>query len=139
MNKTAVLFLGANNSARSLMAEALLRHHAADRFDAFSCGLSATLVHPLTLRALEERKIDASRLRSKDVATYLGRLAPKYAIIVCQPSEKESPTTFPFPAKVLRWPFENPMTVDGTEESQLSRFRRVRDQIEQSILEWIGR
>lgn len=82
-----VLFLCTRNSARNLIAEALVRQIAGDRFEVLSAGLRSGEVHPLTRQVLEEKGIDTSELRSKGVETVMGRVGITYAIVVCEEAE----------------------------------------------------
>ena len=84
MKKRRILFLCTHNSARSQMAEGLLRHLAADRFEAYSAGTEATRVRPLAIRAMAELEIDISAQASKTLERYLG--APFDAVITISPA-----------------------------------------------------
>ncbi|MHB0875776.1 MAG: arsenate reductase ArsC [Anaerolineae bacterium] len=137
MSKPKVLFLCTHNSARSQMAEGLLRHLAGDRFDAYSAGLEATTVHPLALRAMAEIGIDVGGQRSKALTEYLGKVDFGYVITVCGNAEERCPL-FPGAAARLHWPFDDPAAVRGTEEERLAAFRRVRDEIAARIRQWVG-
>jgi arsenate reductase (thioredoxin) len=132
-----VLFLCTHNSARSLMAEALVRHLAGERFEVLSAGLRPGDVHPLTRRVLEERGIDTSTLRSKGLETIMGRIGIKYAIMVCEEAEMACPRIYPFAVQTLRWPFEDPAAATGNEATQLAKFREVRDTIERRLRSWL--
>lgn len=131
-----VLFLCTRNSARSLMAEELLRRIASDRFEVLSAGLQPGEVHPLTRQVLGEIGIDPSGLRSKGLDKIMGRLGIKYAIVVCQEAEMACPRIYPFAVQTIRWPFEDPAS-GGNEEELLARFRAVRDSIEWRIRCWL--
>ncbi|MBI1361531.1 MAG: arsenate reductase ArsC [Alphaproteobacteria bacterium] len=137
MNKQRVLFLCAHNAARSQMAEALLRKHAGDRFDVVSAGLEPTAVHPLTVRVLNEVGVDLSGHRAKGLDGLMGKTTFQLAIIVCERTQKNCPTIYPFALQRLDWPFEDPAEAQGTEEERLQKFRDVRDQIEARILDWL--
>ncbi len=136
MSKSNVLFLCTSNSARSQMAEGLLRKHAGDRYEALSAGLEPTTVHPLAIRAMNEVGIDISGQRSKSVKEYLGKIALGHVIFVCARAEKNCPYLYP-PLVPESWPFEDPAACQGTEEERLERFRQVRDQIEARIKAWL--
>ena len=122
-----VLFLCVHNSARSQMAEGLLRAWAGDRFEAFSAGSQATLVRPLAIRAMAELGIDISSQHSKTVADFAGQRVD-YAITVCDESCEACPY-FPGAQHQLHWVFDDPAAATGTEDEQLAVYRRVRDEI----------
>ena len=138
MQKENVLFLCTGNSCRSQMGEALLRERAGDRFDAFSAGMQPKGIHPLTIQVLKEIGIDTSKLRSKDVSEYLGRLTVHHLIVVCENAEGSCPRTFPVMGDRQFWPFEDPPAFQGTDEEKLAKFRQVRDQIDQRIQMWLA-
>jgi len=135
--KRKTLFLCTGNSCRSQIAEALLRHHAGDRFEVFSAGLEPKPIHPLTLEVLEEKGIDSSAQRSKDVTEYLGKARFEYLIIVCDGAAHSCPTAFPGVQNRLLWPFEDPAAFEGDEHETLAKFREVRDQIDARIQQWL--
>lgn len=136
--KPCVLFVCTHNAARSQMAEVLLRSRANDRFRACSAGFEPTEVHPLTLQVLEERGLDASGLRSKPTKDFLGRVAVRYAIIVCEQAEAKCPHIYPFAANTLYWGFEDPAASEAlSSEMQLAKSRRVRDDIDERIQTWL--
>lgn len=120
---TRVLFVCTGNSARSLMAEALLRRHGGDRFEVHSAGTEPRGVNPLTLRALAERGIDASWARSKSVDEFRGQTFD-YVITVCDQARQVCPV-FPGVHQSLHWGYEDPAEATGTEEERLAVFRRV--------------
>lgn len=136
--KPCVLFLCTHNAARSQMAEALLRHHAGDRYDACSAGMEPTDVHPLTRVVLDEVGVDATGLRSKAVGELLGRTRVRTAIVVCAQAAESCPKLFPFAMDVLQWPFDDPSRVEGSPELQLAAFRRTRDAIDSRLREWLA-
>ena len=119
------------------MAEALLRKHAGDRFDVYSAGLNPDRIHPMVEPVMKEIGLDVSGQRSKGVQEYLGRLTAHYLIVVCENAERNCPKIFPGPGERLFWPFDDPAAVEGTEEVQLEAFRRVRDQIDARLREWL--
>jgi arsenate reductase len=131
-----VLFLCTGNSARSLMAEALLRHWAGNRFEVYSAGLSPRGIHPLTLQVLEEISVDTLPLRSKGVEELIDKVHFDVVITVCSNAEEHCPF---FPGKVLRmhWPCEDPAAVKGSLTLRLFAFRQARDQLETAILNWL--
>ena len=135
MNKQRVLFLCTHNSARSQMAEGFLRSMAADRFEAQSAGTEKTSVHPLAIRAMAERGIDITAHTSK-VFTDQMRQSGDYLITVCDDANEQCPLVPGFQNR-LHWSFEDPSRSGGTDEQRLAAFRRVRDQIEARLSEWL--
>ena len=136
-DKPRVLFVCTHNAARSQMAEALLRQHAGERFEASSAGLDPTEVHPLTRQVLAEVGVEASGLFAKPLRDFLGRASVRYAIIVCQRAEESCPRIFPFATRTLVWSFDDPAALEGSGERQLAKFRRVRDEIDGRIRQWL--
>jgi arsenate reductase len=136
--KPVVLFLCTANSARSQMAEAILRHRAGDRFEACSAGLEPKTVHPLTFHVLEEVGIDTSGLHAKRVGDFLGRTTVTHAIVVCEKAQRNCPRIFPFALENAYWPFEDPVGFDGDEIAVTAKFREVRDQIDHRIEKWLA-
>lgn len=128
MSKAKVLFLCTGNSARSQMAEALLKRAAGDRFEAHSAGLAPSPVHPLTVAALAEIGIDIGDQRAKSVREYLGRMHFGYLITVCDEADANCPI-FPGVSIRMHWSVEDPVAAAGTEEERLAVFRRVRDEL----------
>ena len=125
MEKTKVLFLCTHNSARSQMAEGLLRHLAGDRFEVMSAGTEATHVRPLAVRAMDEVGIDISGQESKTLDRYVGEPSD-YVITVCEEANEACPF-FPGAAERLHWSLPDPAAAQGTEEERLEVFRSVRD------------
>jgi arsenate reductase len=136
MANTKVLFLCTGNSARSQMAEALLRKYASDRFEAYSAGLEPGVVNPYTIKVLEEIGVDTSQHSSKPLTTYLGKVHFGYLITVCGNAEKNCPV---FPGMGIRqhWPLEDPAAFQGTPEETLVKFREIRDQIDERVRDWL--
>jgi arsenate reductase (thioredoxin) len=129
--KQRVLFLCTHNSARSQMAEGLLRQLVGDRFDAFSAGSEATHVRPLAIRAMAELGIDISRQESKTFDRYL-REPFDYVITVCDQANDSCPI-FPGGKRRLHWSLPDPSQAQGSEDEQLAVYRRVRDELRQHI------
>ncbi|ABG05789.1 protein tyrosine phosphatase [Rubrobacter xylanophilus DSM 9941] len=129
--RTRVLFLCTHNSARSQMAEGLLRHLGGDRFEAHSAGTEATGVRPEAVRAMAEIGVDISSQESKTLHRYLGE-AFDYVITVCDAANEACPA-FPGAGRRLHWSFEDPSAASGPEEERLAAFRRVRDGIGERI------
>jgi arsenate reductase len=129
--KAKVLFLCTHNSARSQMAEGLLRHLAGDRFEAHSAGTEVTHVRPLAIRAMDEIGVDISGQESKTLARYL-REPFDYVITVCDDANEACPF-FPGAKMRLHWSLPDPSAAKGAEEERLSVFRTVRDRIRDRV------
>jgi arsenate reductase len=130
-----VLFLCTHNSARSQMAEALLRHVGGERFEVASAGTEATGVRPLAVRAMAEIGIDVRAHTSKTLDRFLGE-SWDYVITVCDSANQACPI-FPGATTRLHWSFEDPSATTGSEEQRLAVFRRVRDEIRSRLEEWL--
>ena len=126
-DRARVLFHCTHNSARSQMAEGLLRHLAGDRFEAHSAGTEATHVRPLAIRAMEEVGVDISGQESKTLERYLGEPFD-YVVTVCDAANEACPV-FPGAKSRLHWSFRDPSLATGDEEERLAVFREVRDEI----------
>lgn len=137
--KQSVLFLCTQNSARSQMAEGFLRHLAGDEFEAYSAGVSPTdEVHTHAVEAMAEVGIDISGQYPKGLGTYLGKRGFNYLVIVCDRAERECPKTFPGVGTRFSWIFDDPRAGDDLpEDESLERFRKIRDQIELKIKEFL--
>jgi arsenate reductase (thioredoxin) len=118
-----VLFVCTGNSARSVMAEALLRKRGGAAFEVHSAGTEPKGINPLTLRVLEEAGIDASWARSTSVSEYLGQHFD-YVITVCDQARQSCPV-FPGVHESLHWGYEDPADAEGSEVERLAVFRRV--------------
>jgi arsenate reductase len=136
MTKAKVLFLCTGNSARSQMAEGLLRHAAGDRFEAFSAGYEPSSVHPLAVQAMAEIGIDISAQRAKSVAQFFGRTHFGYLITVCDKAAANCPT-FPGISQRLHWPLRDPAAAPGSEAQRLAVFRTVRDDLAGRIADFV--
>lgn len=131
-----VLFVCTGNSARSVMAEALLRRHGGDRFDVHSAGTEPRGVNPLTVRTLAESGIDASWARSKSVAEYLGQRFD-YVVTVCDQARQACPV-FPGVHESLHWGYEDPADATGTDDERMVVFRRVFTQLGERIQQFVA-
>ncbi len=124
MNKKRVLFVCTGNSARSQMAEGLLRNMAGDEFEVFSAGTAPKGIHPKSIQVMNEAGIDISGQRSKSIDEFLGQPFD-YVITACDRARQNCPVmpgSTPF-----HWGFDDP--AEAPEESQTESFRRVRDEI----------
>ena len=127
--RTRVLFLCTHNSARSQMAEGLLRHLAGDRFEAFSAGTEATRVRPEAIRAMGELGVDISGQRSETLDRYLGEFFD-FVVTVCDDANESCPV-FPGAKTRLHWSFPDPSS--AAEAERLPAFREARDGIRARI------
>ncbi len=136
MPKSKVLFLCTGNSARSQMAEALLRKYAGERFEVFSAGLEPQGINPFARKVMQEIGFDLNGHYSKDVSEFLGKTYFGYVITLCDNAESQCPI-FPGASIRLHWPLEDPAGFQGSEEEKLNRFREIRDQIRERIESWM--
>jgi len=135
MMKKKVLFLCTGNSARSQMAEGLLRHLAGDKFDVFSAGVNPAQVNPLAIKVMSEIGIDISHHRSKSAMEFIGQKF-NYVITVCDNARQTCPV-FPGEYEKIHWDIEDPAEARGNEEERLSIFRKIRDKIKENILSFL--
>jgi len=119
------------------MAEGFLRHHAGDRFEAFSGGADVGKLNPTALEVMKEAGIDISGHRSKDVSEFLGQNF-HYIIRVCEKAKEACPV-LPGAIWYLDWGLEDPAAAKGTPFERLAVFRRVRDEIEGRVLDFIAK
>ncbi len=148
MDKMKVLFLCEHNSARSQMAEGLLRHLYGEKYEVFSAGANPTQVNPLAIKVMAEIGIDISKQYSKsieefrnkeiDLVVSVCRSSPKLMCSLCSsPIVLGKPeiinTTIPGAKRYLHHGFNDPSEVDGGDEERIMAFRRARDDIKQWI------
>ena len=126
-DKKRVLILCTGNSARSQMAEGLLRHDAGDRFDVFSAGIQPKRVRPEAITVMRELGIDISGHRSKGVEEFAGK-SFDYVLTVCDNANETCPV-FPGHGMRIHQTFDDPAVMKGTDEERLAIFRRVRDEL----------
>jgi len=131
MAKQKILIVCTGNSARSQMAEGLLRHEGGDRFDVFSAGTHPTRVRPEAIAVMLEIDLDISGQHSKSINEFMGTQLD-FVITVCDSANEACPV-FPGIGQRLHWPFEDPAAVVGSEELRKAAFRRIRDQIQARI------
>jgi arsenate reductase len=122
-----VLFVCTGNSARSLIAEALLRSHGGSDFDVFSAGVAPKGINPFTLRVLGEAGISTAGLHSKSVDDYLDEPFD-YVITVCDRARQSCPV-FPGRHNALHWGLDDPAEAEGTEAQKLAAFRRTTTEV----------
>jgi arsenate reductase len=134
VDKRRVLILCTGNSARSQMAEGLLRHDSGGRFEVESAGTKPSFVRPEAIAVMRELGIDISGHRSKSVDDFEGQTFD-FVITVCD-NARESCPLFVSSANRLHHSFEDPAALDGSEEERLALFRRVRDQLRDYLAEF---
>ena len=139
MNKPRILFLCTGNSARSQMAEALLRAHAGEHFEVHSAGLEPKgYILPEVLEVMKERGLDMLGQTSKGVEEYLGKTAFSHTITVCGDAEENCPAIFLSMGKHEHWPFDDPAKFRGNDSERLAFARQIRDEIEARIWQWLA-
>ena len=131
MVRQRVLFICTHNSARSQMAEGLLRQFAGDRFEAYSAGTEATAVRPEAIKVMAEIGIDISTQTSKTLDRYLSEPFD-WVITVCDRAQQTCPV-FPGADRTAHWSFDDPSEATGTEEERLAVYRRVRQEIAERL------
>jgi len=139
--KKKILILCTGNSARSQMAEGLLKHITKDEYEVFSAGTKSSHVRPEAIKVLAEVGIDISRNRSKSVDEFAGQKI-NFVLTVCDNAKEVCPY-FPAKTKLIHHSFEDPAEIQGDEETRIEAFRQTRDQIrkylENSFCEIIGK
>ena len=131
-----VLILCTGNSARSQMAEGLLRHMAGDVYEVASAGVSPSRVRPEAIEAMREIGIDISQHRSKSVDEFTNQKID-YVITVCDNAREHCPI-FPGESKQIHWSFDDPAAAEGDEVARLAVFRRVRDEISERLRAFVN-
>ena len=134
--KISVLILCTGNSARSQMAEGLLRHDAGEKFEVASAGVAPSHVRPEAIAVMSELGIDISTHRSKSVDEFTGREFD-YVITVCDNANEQCPV-FPGQTKRIHWSFADPAAAEGDEPQRMSVFRKVRDEIRERLKEFVA-
>lgn len=129
--KQRVLILCTGNSARSQMAEGLLRDIAGSRFEVYSAGVDPSFVRPEAIAAMREIGIDISRHRSKSVDEFAGQQFD-YVITVCDNANQQCPM-FPGKTERIHWSIADPASVSGDDETRLAAFRSARDELRERL------
>jgi arsenate reductase len=130
-----VIFVCTGNSARSQLAEAILRREGGDAFEVVSAGVEPKGVNPLTLRVLDEAGIDIRAARSKSVEEYVGQPFD-YVVTVCDRARESCPV-FPGGRQTLHWDFDDPAEASGTDAERMAVFRRVMAEIAEYVRRFI--
>jgi arsenate reductase len=137
MPRPAILVLCTGNSARSQMAEAILRRAVGDRYEVLSAGTEpAPRVNPFAVEVMAEAGYDLSGQFPKHLERYLGRAPVRTVIIVCDGAAKSCPAIWPGAFERLLWPLPDPAAVDGSDEERREAFRAIRDELERRVATW---
>jgi len=131
-----ILILCTGNSARSQMAEGLMRSEAGTGHQVFSAGTKPGSVRPEAIAVLGELGIDISGHRSKSVHEFGGQTFD-YVITVCDNARDHCPIV-PGDTVRLHWSLEDPAAVEGTEDERLAAFRRIRDQLRKRVRTFVA-
>ncbi|HUI41328.1 MAG TPA: arsenate reductase ArsC [Terriglobia bacterium] len=137
VERKRVLILCTSNSARSQMAEGLLRHDAGTPYEVSSAGTKPTQVRPEAIAVMREIGIDISGHHSKSVDEFRGR-AFDSVITVCD-NARESCPVFSSGTERIHWSVQDPAAVQGTEEVRLDAFRRIRDDLRARLRDFAAR
>ncbi len=129
--KLRVLILCTGNSARSQMAEGLMRHESGGAMEVFSAGTKPSRLRDEAVAVMAEIGIDISAGRAKSLDEFVGQ-AFDYVITVCDNAAESCPV-FPGATQRLHWPFEDPAAVEGDREQREAAFRKARDRIRERI------
>ena len=131
--KQHVLFLCTGNSARSQMAEAILRQIAGDEYIAYSAGTQPRGVHPRTIEVMDEIDVDIRQQKSKNIDLFVDQQFD-FVITLCDRAKERCPA---FPgAALIHWGFDDPTETCGDRDIELRQFRKVRDEITRRIRLW---
>ncbi|HUM69694.1 MAG TPA: ArsR family transcriptional regulator, partial [Chloroflexota bacterium] len=132
-----VLFLCTHNSARSQLAEGMMRAMGGERVAVYSAGNAVTAVHPLAIRAAAERGIDISQQRAKPMDEFVGQ--PFDAIITVCDRVREVCPVFPGDPPHIHWSLPDPTAVTGTEDEQYQAFLNTAQELATRIDYWLKR
>ncbi|MBA3632784.1 MAG: arsenate reductase ArsC [Acidobacteria bacterium] len=126
-----ILILCTGNSARSQMAEGLLKYIGQSKYEIFSAGTRPSVVRPEAIKVLREIGIDISNNQSKSVDEFVNEEID-YVLTVCDNAQENCPY-FPTKTRLIHHSFADPAEVEGGEETRLAAFRRVRDEIKEYL------
>lgn len=136
--KARTLFIDTTNSARSQMGEALMRHYAADRFEAYSAGIDPQPIDPHTVAVMAEMGIPLTGQEPEGVRTYLGHKHFGYVFTVCDYAQSQCPSAWLQAQHHMHWDIPDPLKAEGSEEEILDAFREARDQLDEQIRAWLA-
>jgi arsenate reductase len=132
-----VLFVCIHNSARSQMAESFINEFASTKFIAESAGIQPGNLNPFVVKAMQEVDIDISKNTTNSAKSFIEENRQyDYIITVCDQASAERCPVFPGQAKRVHLGFEDPSGLDGSDDDKLKETRRIRDQIQEKILDW---
>ena len=131
MSQISVLFLCTGNSARSIIAEALLRSMGGDDFDVHSAGTHPRGINPFTLKVLQQAALDPTQFHSKSMDEYRDQTFD-YVITVCDNAAEECPV-FPGDPQRIHWSFTDPAAVEGTDVVKLAAFQLTLREMRQRL------
>src|SRR5699024_9789495 len=134
VSKPIIYFLCTGNSCRSQMAEGFGKKYLHQKYDVYSAGIEAHGVNPKAVKSMKEKGVDISRQTAELIDRDILQRAD-YVITLCGDANEKCPITHPHVRKDL-WGFTDPAKARGTEEEQWAVFQRVRDQIEQRVIEF---
>lgn len=133
--KQSILVLCTGNSARSQMAEGLLKHICQNKYNIYSAGTKPSIIRSEAIKALAEVDIDISNNRSKSIDEFAEEKID-FVLTVCD-NAKESCPYFPARTKIIHHSFEDPADIEGDEETRVNGFRKVRDEIGDYLPEFL--
>lgn len=138
MSKKRVLFICIHNSARSQMAEELLRKLAGDKFQVESAGLEPGKLNPVVVEVLKEEGMDIAQKATRSVSELLAQ-GKKYDLVitVCDEASAERCPIFPGAGRRMHWGFNDPSKFTGTQEEKLNLTRKIKEQIKDRITQWL--
>jgi arsenate reductase (thioredoxin) len=133
-----VLFVCVHNSARSQMAEALLKKYADDVFEVESAGFEPGVLNPLVIEVMQEEDIDISHNETDSVFEFFKQGKQfHYVITVCDEATSEKCPIFPGVGNRINWSFKDPSLFTGTYEEKLSQIRDIKDEIKMQVFDFI--
>jgi arsenate reductase (thioredoxin) len=132
---TKVLILCTGNSARSQMAEGLLREMGGDGMQVASAGVAPTHVRPEAVAVMKELGIDISKHTSKSIDQFLTQPFD-FVITVCDNANQHCPI-FAGAGRRIHWSIEDPAVVTGNDETRLEAFRLARDELRRRLEKFI--
>lgn len=131
--KKTILILCTGNSARSQMAEGLLKHITKNEYEIFSAGTEPSSVRLEAIKVLSEIGIDISKNRSKSIDEFVNRRID-FVLTVCDSAQENCPY-FPAQTKLIHHSFADPAGIQGNQETRIKAFRKTRDQIQKYLVD----